>query len=392
MQTAVEELSRAIPGSSCNASLYDLEQQTAVIQYEYTRSRCIYRGRSLNITSYPELYSQIIHGQTFQFCSLTPNTERGQVTVLAQPILDDRRVLGDIWVTNHHEYCFSEQDVRLVQQVANQCAIALRQSQLYQSSQAQVRELERLNQLKDDFLSTVSHELRAPMANIKMSSHLLSLHLQPLIANHASSASRYLQVLQSECDREISLINDLLDLARVDAMSDPLELVTVDLQQHLARLLTSFQERTQQQQQQLQIEIPDQLSTFKTHLEYFDRILTELLHNACKYTPSGGCITLSAALLPPVDRAHLNLIRNAEFVLIRITNTGVEIPREECDRIFEKFYRIPNNDPWRHGGTGLGLALVKKLTERLGASIRVESQNNQTTFIVTFPTNSITDE
>jgi signal transduction histidine kinase len=70
---------------------------------------------------------------------------------------------------------------------------------------------------------------------------------------------------------------------------------------------------------------------------------------------------------------------------LSVTNSGVEIPAIECDRVFDKFYRIPHNDPWKHGGTGLGLALVKKLVERLEGTIWVESANRQTSFVMRFP-------
>jgi signal transduction histidine kinase len=74
---------------------------------------------------------------------------------------------------------------------------------------------------------------------------------------------------------------------------------------------------------------------------------------------------------------------------LRVSNTGVEIPATEYERIFDKFYRIPNNDPWKHGGTGLGLALTKKLTESLGGQIHVESGGGQTTFVLTFGHGSV---
>ena len=113
--------------------------------------------------------------------------------------------------------------------------------------------------------------------------------------------------------------------------------------------------------------------------------MAELLHNACKYTPAGETIRITAsqvegaeALVPSTSSQQAQAA-----VQICVSSTGVDIPPEEGERIFDKFYRIPKNDPWKHGGTGLGLALVKKLTERLGGSIHVVSGDGQTTFVLT---------
>ncbi|MFB2838689.1 ATP-binding protein [Floridanema evergladense] len=395
MQTAVEELVKAIPGSSCTASIYDLDRRVAFIGYEYTLSPCSYRGRSLDMNAYPELYEQILQGQTFQLCSLNPNPERGQVAMLIQPISDDENVLGDLWLVNQVSYCFSEQDIKLVQQVANQCAIALRQSRLYQTSQAQVVELERLNRMKDDFLNTVSHELRTPMAHIQMASQMLTVQLQALENYGGDNIHRYMQILEYECDRELSLIDDLLDMARleVNADDDVLELMPIQLQIYIPVIAESFQERVRNQQQQLIIEIPADLPPLNTYEKYLNRILTELLNNACKYTPPEERIVVSARSIAvetvaPDEATNLSPPRQLLFLQIRVTNTGVEIPLEERDRIFEKFYRIPSNDPWKHGGTGLGLALVKKLAERLKCNIQLESEQLQTSFVLQFSLNS----
>ncbi|MBC7969359.1 MAG: ATP-binding protein [Verrucomicrobia bacterium] len=126
----------------------------------------------------------------------------------------------------------------------------------------------------------------------------------------------------------------------------------------LAHLAEPFLEHTRKQQQQLILQLPETLPSFTSDRAYLKRILTELLQNACKYTPAGATITLSA---------HATITT----LTICVTNSGTEIPTIECDRIFDKFYRIPNNDPWKHGGTGLGLTLVRKLAEYVGASIRV---------------------
>ena len=244
-------------------------------------------------------------------------------------------------------------------------------NQFYQSAQAQVQELERLNQLKDDFLSTVSHELRSPMTSIKMATQMLDISLNHLglLDDESSTISRYVKILQEEGQREINLINDLLDLTRLESGTEPLTLNTIAFQVYIPHLLEAFSERTRQQRQQLVVQIPDSLPAYITDVSYLERILTELLHNACKYTPEG-------------EKIEVMVQPTSEMLVICISNSGVEIAAAEHDRIFDKFYRIPNSDPWKHGGTGLGLTLVKKLTMRLGGKIRVESGSGQTVFIL----------
>ncbi|MBW4470353.1 MAG: GAF domain-containing protein [Stenomitos rutilans HA7619-LM2] len=410
LQVAVQELAIAVDVRSCNAALYDLEQHSATVQYEYAASLTPIQGRVLNMNNFTEGYHQLLHGQYFQFCSLLPNSHRGRVVMLACPIVDDQRVLGDLWLVNPSEYAFTEQDIRLVQQVANQCAIALRQARLYQTLQTQVTELEQLNHLKDDFLSTVSHELRTPMANIKMALHMLEISLKaadpsPATATsivpevpqpedvekkpkpRSSNVDRYLKILQDECQREIDLITDLLDLNRLDGDIEPLILTAVALEPWVQSLTKPFVDRAHSQQQRLQFDIAPDLPPLFTEQSYLERILAELLNNACKYTPTGESIVVAASVVAAEEAETPKAI---DTLHISVTNTGVEIPLSEQSRIFDKFYRIPKHDPWQQGGTGLGLALVKKLTERLGASLTVESIKGKTTFTVQIPLSSST--
>lgn len=377
LQSAVEELARGLGVNCCNAALFDLNLRTSTICYEYTNGTVSpSQGRVSNMSNFPEIYDQLLHGQYFQFCSLLPHPSRGRVAMLCCPIFDDQGVLGDLWLINQSYYGFSQQDIRLAQQVANQCAIALRQSRLYQTAQAQVQELERLNHLKDDFLSTVSHELRTPMSNIKMATQMLEISLNKAgeFSDKSNSVNRYFQILKDECQREISLINDLLDLTRLDAGTEHLTVEPIDLLTCLPSILEPFLERTSNQQQQLIINLPPDLPTLLSDKSYLERTVTELLNNACKYTSAGEtiCVDVSTSA-------------DAKVLQITIANSGVEIPAHELSRIFDKFYRIPKNDPWKHGGTGLGLALVKKMVERIGGSIHIESANSQTCFCVSLP-------
>jgi signal transduction histidine kinase len=181
----------------------------------------------------------------------------------------------------------------------------------------------------------------------------------------------YFGILKRECNREINLVNDMLDLSRLESNKQQLDLAPVNLKSLLTSIIEPFFVRVLECNQKLYVEIPESLPPFVSDQKSLERILMELLNNACKYTPQGEIITITVST-------------GEGGFSFRVSNTGVEIPRHEQEQIFEKFYRIPNNDPWQHGGTGLGLALVKQLVVRLGGTIKVESMNLQTAFTVNF--------
>ncbi|MEO0458879.1 MAG: ATP-binding protein [Cyanobacteria bacterium P01_A01_bin.114] len=382
LQTAVQELTEAMGVKGSNTALYDLEQGTSTVYFEFTTSLSSSRGRVSHMEAFPEVYHQLLEGQYFQFCSIFPNPVRGHVSMFACPILDDRGVLGDLWLINDKDYGFNEYDIRLVQQVANQCAIAIRQARLYQESQSQVRELERVNTLKDDFLSTVSHELRTPVTSMRVALQLLGVTLAQEMDLDAElrkpdleqkRLARYYRILKEECEREISLINDLLDLQRLDVGNHPIASQPIQLPDWLPILVNGFQERANSRDQSLNVVVPDDIPVLISDLSSVERVLAELLNNACKYTPPEGEITLAVS---ETDGSSLRF---------DISNTGVEIPKEEMPRIFDKFYRVPSADPWKQGGTGLGLALVQKLIVHIDGAISVTSGDGQTCFTIELP-------
>lgn len=381
LQTAVEELVTSLEVKAANTALYDLEQGTSTVSYECSAGLAPMRGRVSQMEAYYEVYHQLLAGDYLQFCSIFPNPDRGRVSMFAAPILHDRDVLGDLWLINDVGDSLSELDIRLVQQVTNQCAIAIRQARLYQESQSQVRELERVNTLKDDFLSTVSHELRTPVTSMRVALQLLGVTLEqehdlerelakPQMEQ--SRIARYYRILQEECEREISLINDLLDLQRLDVGNHPMMIQPIDLQTWLPNLIEGFQPRAKSREQTLTLSIPGDLPELSSDLASMERVLAELINNACKYTPPGHGI-------------HIAAVSARSSMRISVTNTGVEIAEDERERIFDKFYRVPSADPWKQGGTGLGLALVEKLMSHLEGTIHVQSGQEQTAFIVDLP-------
>ncbi|MDX2216227.1 MAG: GAF domain-containing sensor histidine kinase [Oculatellaceae cyanobacterium bins.114] len=378
LQTAVQELTLVLGLGGCNAALYDLSQGTSTICYEYTDSVPAYQGRVAQMDHFPEIYSQLQQGYYLQFCSLVPNPVRGYVAMLACPIFVDSNlsqgieqvVLGDLWLIHDRDHVFTEFEIRLVQQVANQCAIAIRQARLFQAAQGQVQELEKLNRLKDEFLSTVSHELRTPITNVKMAIHMLK------IASDEERRQRCLSILEAETAREAELIDELLDLQRLEAAAQPIVLEKNQIQDWLPGLIEPFRSRIASRQQTLKVDCPDDLPPFVTDVSILRRILTELLNNACKYTSQDRAIALSVSSEPHPSRD------NTTVITIR---NQADIPLGELPHIFEKFYRVIQADRYKQGGTGLGLALVQKRVEQLSGSVEVESIHGWTTFTIRLP-------
>ncbi|OUL27853.1 hybrid sensor histidine kinase/response regulator [Nostoc sp. RF31YmG] len=274
----------------------------------------------------------------------------------------------------------------------------------------QMAELQRLNQLKEDFLTTTSYEMRTPLSNIKMAISMLEniLDRQGILNSKRFSASgsvtQYLNILRDQCEQELNLVDDLLEMRIVDADIYPWELTSIHLQHWLPHVAESFQELAQAQQQILEINVAPDLPPIFSDLNLLTRIVSELLNNAYKYTPAGEQIMVNAQLADatknPIDKDAQSEVPRVQII---ISNSGVEIPTTEKSLIFEPFYRIlkskakekstifdpdyqmTQSNPQQDSGTGLGLALVKKLVEHLQGTIEVTSGQGWTTFILQIP-------
>ena len=376
LATIVRELVEPLQLDRCQTGIYDLERSTSQITYEYSPSLPKNVSTVYEFAEFSEIYEQLLQGHSIQFGKLA-DLQRLQlsesVSILACPLKDERQTIGDLWLFRLNREAFSDDEIRLVEQVAASCAIAIRQARLYRAAKLQVAELERLNLLKDDFLKTISHELRTPLTNIEMGADTLKMlfELPDWQQKHLHAAQESLEILEEGCQREIKLVNDLLELVHLDARTEPLAVETVDLNLLISYIVKLFSQRTKQQQQQLEIKIA-RLPLIKTNPNIFERILTELLSNACKYTPQG-------------EKIDINLELNLGTLILTVANSGIEMVDTELERIFDKFYRIPQSDRWQHGGTGLGLALVKKQVEYIGGNIAASHQNKLLTMTVELP-------
>ncbi|QMS87233.1 response regulator [Nostoc edaphicum CCNP1411] len=275
-----------------------------------------------------------------------------------------------------------------------------------QQLEIQVAELQRLNQLKEDFLATTSHEMRTPLSNIKMAISVLEnildrqgvLNLKAL--SPSESVARYLTILRDQCEQELDLVDNLLHMRMIDADVYPLELTSIQLQNWLPHVAEYFQERAQARQQSFKVSVSPNLPPLVSDLASLTEIISELLNNACKYTPPDGEIAVDVQVIYTTkslrnEDAESGVLHNLQvpYFQITISNSGVIIPKQEQSRIFEPFYRVPQSDAygnpkrerWQQSGTGLGLTLAKKLVKYLQGTIEVTSSQGWTTFTVKLP-------
>jgi signal transduction histidine kinase len=230
------------------------------------------------------------------------------------------------------------------------------QAKLYEKTRQYVEQLRRLNELKDEFLSNMSDRLRYPLTNMRMALRNLR---QPDLPSDRQT--RYMDILESECTKEINLINDLLTIQRLESHPQPPQLETINLNQRLQEAAATFATKMAEKGLSITLDLPDETLTLETEVESFDRILQELLTNTTKYSQPATTVAIEV---------NHEVSEQIDQVIIKVINTGTCISQEEATYIFDKFYR--GKGRWTPG-TGLGLALVKSLVQHLNGKISVES-------------------
>lgn len=219
--------------------------------------------------------------------------------------------------------------------------------------------LRHLERVRQDFVGNVSHELRTPITSMKAMTETLLAGAR----NDEAILDRYLNAINQESDRMSNLINDLLDLAKLDAKleirREPFDLVEL-MKEVQERLITNTESAPD-----FDLDLPGEtLPKILANRDQVKQVLINLLDNAFKYTPAEGQVRLSAW-------------REGDWVKVTVADTGIGISQEELDRIFERFYRVDKARSRAKGGTGLGLSIVKHIVEGHGGKVEVESSLNQ---------------
>ncbi len=226
------------------------------------------------------------------------------------------------------------------------------------SVQSDISRFKELDRLKSQFVSNVSHELRTPLTNIK-------LYLTLLARGNAQRHAHYLQVLDHEVERLAVLVQDLLDLSRLETEPLDTSIVWTNLQQVLPGVLQTLAQKAMHKQIALQTDLPPLLPDVQISAYHLGQLLFNLLENALLYTQEGGIVTLSANTLPDIKKPMLMLV---------VADNGPGISPQDMPYIFDRFYR---GEPAKDGnltGTGLGLTICQEIVRRYQGKIDVDSQ------------------
>jgi signal transduction histidine kinase len=342
-------------------------------QLEFMRSRHV-TAASGTLVGRAALTRQVVHIEDAQTDPMYEWKDAvallGFRTMLGVPMLREGEPIGVVAVWREEVRAFSERDKQLVATFADQAVIAIENVRLFREIQEKSRQLEVANQHKSEFLANMSHELRTPLNAIIGFSEVL---IERMFGDLNDKQDDYLKDIHSSGKHLLSLINDILDLSKIEAGRMELDVEAFDAPSALANALTLVRERAQRHGIALGLEVDPQLGEFRADERKFKQILLNLLTNAVKFTPDGGRVDV---------RAHLA----GDALEVAVSDTGIGIAKEDQQTVFEEFRQVGRHYTNKQEGTGLGLALTKRFVELHGGTLRLDSELGRgSTFTFTLP-------
>jgi signal transduction histidine kinase len=289
---------------------------------------------------------------------------------LAVPLLREDRIVGALVVRRKSTGEFRPEVVELMKTFATQSVLAIQNARLFREIEDKSRQIEAANRHKSEFLANMSHELRTPLNAIIGFSEVLG---ERLFGELNEKQAEYTQDILTSGQHLLSLINEILDLSKVEAGRMELEAASFDLPLAIDNARTFVRERATKHGITVDVDIDQRLGDFVGDERKIKQILLNLLSNAVKFTTEGGRIRIDAR-------------QSDEAVEISVSDTGTGIAPDDLPKIFEEFRQVGSDYAHKTEGTGLGLTLAKKFVELHGGKIWVESEVGKgSTFIFTLP-------
>jgi signal transduction histidine kinase len=325
--------------------------------------RCILESRAIHIADTEKASSEFPRSQELALA-------RGYRSVLCVPLKRDGKAIGALSVIRPEAGAFTDKEVALLGTFADQAVIAIQNVHLFKEIQDTSRQLEIANRHKSEFLANMSHELRTPLNAIIGFSEVL---VEKMFGEVNDKQLDYLKDIHSSGKHLLSLINDILDLSKIEAGRMELDLAEFDLRAALQNAITLVKERAQRNGITLRLDVDDAPGAFRADERKFKQIMLNLLSNAVKFTPEGGKVSVRAR-------------STAGAVEFAVEDTGVGIAVEDQQMVFEEFRQVGRDYTRKAEGTGLGLALTKRFIELHGGALRLESAPGKgSTFTFTIP-------
>ncbi len=292
----------------------------------------------------------------------------GYRSILVVPMLRDDEVLGVINIRRAEMRPFLDKHVALLQIFADQAVIAMENVRLFHEIEDKNRQLEIANQHKSEFLANMSHELRTPLNAIIGFSEVLK---DQLFGEMNEKQDEYVHDIHASGHHLLSLINEILDLSKIEAGRMELSVSQFDIRNAIDNAVTLIKERAILHRLAVDVIVDEQINPFTGDERKFKQIMLNLLSNAVKFTPEGGRIGVGAQTTP-------------EGVQVYVSDTGIGIPPEQHAAVFDAFHQMSGEYTGKREGTGLGLTLVKQFVEMHGGRIWLESvPANGSTFTFT---------
>jgi GAF domain-containing protein len=298
-----------------------------------------------------------------------PLLQAGFRALLGVPLLRDEQVIGVLGVSRKTPGDFAPETVRVLMTFASQSALAIQNARLFHEIADKSRQLEVASQHKSEFLANMSHELRTPLNAIIGFSEVLT---DRMFGELNEKQEEYLKDIYASGTHLLSLINDILDLSKIEAGRMELELTDFDLPTALDNALILVRERAGRRSIALQTRVDERLGEIRADERKIRQVVLNLLSNAIKFTHEGGRIDVAA-------------VQKDGSVEVSVSDTGVGIAPEDQEAVFEEFRQVGTADK-KAEGTGLGLTLCRKFIELHGGRIWVTSQVGVgSTFTFTIP-------
>ncbi|HEV8473130.1 MAG TPA: GAF domain-containing protein [Methylomirabilota bacterium] len=294
----------------------------------------------------------------------------GYRSLLAVPLLSEDEVVGALVVNRREPGEFPARVVDVLRTFGTQSALAIQNARLFREIEDKSRQLEAASRHKDEFLASMSHELRTPLNAVIGFSEVL---LEKMFGDVNAKQEEYLQDILASGRHLLSLINDILDLAKIEAGRMELDLEEFELAAAIDNALVLIRERATRKGLALGTAVDPGLGSVRGDQRKIKQVLLNLLSNAVKFTPEGGRVEVRAQRLD----GHVE---------VAVTDTGIGIAPEDQDAVFEEFRQVGTDYAKKHEGTGLGLTLSRKFVELHGGSIAVKSRPGEgSTFTFTLP-------